>query len=185
MSTNVNNSGYNYRKNKNQYAVIPNMETGSHGGDMKIFFSVVFLMPFIFGTPQAKSAEWVSLGTALGDNKFYYDNESLTKLPNGIVKFWEKIEYSPKQRKEQIKWRTAKGYSITRYDTLSHTLNLIEVNCPTRESRTMMTVDYSSTFGSLDSNTFKWQPSEGWSPIIPDPMMESIFKAVCQSQDKK
>ncbi len=49
----------------------------------------------------------------------------------------------------------------------------------------MMTVDYSSTFGSLDSNTYKWQPFEGWSPIIPDSMMENIYTAVCQSQDQK
>lgn len=152
---------------------------------MKIFFFLLFLIPFIFVASQVRSAEWVSLGTALGDNKFYYDNETLTKLPDGIIRFWEKIEYSDKEKKEHIKKRTTKGYSVTHYNTLSHTLNLIEVNCSKRESRTMMVVDYSSVIGLLDSNTYKWQPTEGWSPIIPDSMMEIIFKAVCQYQEKK
>jgi hypothetical protein len=152
---------------------------------MKKILFLLLIITFITVIPEAKGSEWVSVGTALGDNKFFYDNETLTKLPNDIMKLWEKIEYSAKQRKEHIKWRTSKGYNVDRYDTLSHTLNLIEVNCAKRESRTMMTIDYSSTFGSLDSNTFKWQPSEGWSPIIPESMMENIFKAVCQSQDKK
>lgn len=152
---------------------------------MKNILFLLLIITFIIAIPEAKGSEWVSVGTALGDNKFFYDNETLTKLPNDIMKLWEKVEYSAKQRKEHIKWRTRKGYNIDRYDTLSHTLNLIEVNCTTRESRTMMTVDYSSTFGSLDSNTFKWQSSEGWSPIIPDSMMENIYTAVCQSQDQK
>jgi hypothetical protein len=33
--------------------------------------------------------------------------------------------------------------------------------------------------------TSKWQPSEGWSPIIPDSMMESFYKALCSQQEKK
>ena len=152
---------------------------------MKSILIPLLLLIFSLSVPQAQGAEWISVGLALGDNKFYYDNETLTKLPDNIIKFWEKIEYSEKQKKEHIKWRTGKKYDVARYDTLSHTLNLIEVNCRTRESRTMMTVDYSSVFGTLDSNTYRLQPPEGWSPIIPDSMMENFYKALCSSQEKK
>jgi hypothetical protein len=152
---------------------------------MKRTYFLFFAITIVFLVPQSWSAEWVSVGTAVGDNNFFYDQESLTRLPNGIIKVWEKIEYSEKQRKEHIKWRISKKYDVDRYNTLNRTLNLIEINCETRELRTLMTADYSSTHGPLESNTYKWQPTEGWTAIIPDSIVENIYKAICPPREKK
>jgi hypothetical protein len=152
---------------------------------MKRTYVLFFAITIVFLVSQSWGAEWVSVGTAVGDNNFFYDQESLTRLPNGIIKVLEKIEYSDKRRKEHIKWRISKKYDVENYNTLNRTLNLIEINCMTRESRTLITADYSNVFGPLDSKTYKWQPTEGWTQIIPDSMIENIYKAVCPPREKK
>ena len=71
---------------------------------MKSILIPLLLLIFSLSVPQAQGGEWISVGLALGDNKFYYDNETLTKLPDNIIKFWEKIEYSGKQKNAPTKW---------------------------------------------------------------------------------
>jgi hypothetical protein len=135
---------------------------------------VVVFVPHVIG------AEWVYLGTddVIGV-EWSYDLETLDELPRGMIKVWVKKEYSDEARRKLITMMISRGFNAKRYDMLSHALNLFELNCVVRENRIMSNIVYSTDGGILHKSTVEQQPSDGWEPIYPDSMAESLYRAVC------
>ena len=141
-----------------------------------IFFSIVLVVH----VPHVIGSEWVYLGTddVIGV-EWSYDLETLDELQKGMIKVWVKKEYSDEARRKLITMMISKGYNAKRYYTLSHALNLFELNCVTRENRITSNIVYSTHGGILHKSTVEQQPSDGWEPIYPDSMAESLYMAVC------
>ena len=134
---------------------------------------------------QAQGTEWVLFAIDNSGNKCFYDRETLTKLPTGVIKVWEKTAYSRKGVKTKIQNMNSNKLSTYRYETLSHTLKLWEVDCAKRMERVTGFSEHSADGGVLASFTAKLQPSENWQPVTPESIEEALYKTVCPPQKKK
>jgi hypothetical protein len=152
---------------------------------MKTICFLLVAVTIIFLVSQAQGAEWVLFIKNSSNDEYFYDRETLSKLPKGIIKVWVKQIHSVEGRKIYIQQRADKGLSTKSYETLNHILDLWEINCLKRESRLMATSDRSTDGTILDSANFQRQPTEGWSPISPDSLGEILYKTVCSTPKKK
>jgi hypothetical protein len=153
---------------------------------MKPIYLLLIATGMVFLVSHAQGAGWVYVGTdeVIGV-EWNYDLETLNELPTGIIKVWIKKEYPDEARRKLIQLMISKGLDAKRYDTLSHALNLFEINCVTRENRIMSYTVYSTDGGILHKSTIEQQLSEGWESIFPDSMAESLYEAVCPPKEKK
>jgi hypothetical protein len=147
---------------------------------VKNIWIVLYATTIIFLVPQAVEAEWVSVGSDKDGTEYLYDSGTMTKLPANIVEVWVKFQYSHEGRKKYIQERNSQGLDVDRYDTLSYSLTLEEVNCTTRQARTITFTNYSADSVMLLLISNKQQASEGWEPIQPESIGEKMYKAVCQ-----
>jgi hypothetical protein len=153
---------------------------------LKTISFLLIAMTMAFLVSQAGAAEWVSLGKDGPGNECFYDQQTLTKLPNGIIRVWIMNVYSDEARKKYIQRRISDGLADDkRYETLSYSLSMWEINCAAREYRGMANIDYSTDRGKLETNTYEHQPLEGWRPVPPESIGEVMYKAICPPQKKK
>jgi hypothetical protein len=152
----------------------------------KTIHFLLLTMMMVFSVSQAQGADWVLYGVGRHANKLFYDRETLTKPSEGMVKVWQKKEYSDKGRDKYIQRRVNEvGNNVERYEKLSYTSNFWEINCVSREERLIATSDHSRDGEVLRSYTPQHQQSEGWEPIHPDLMGIELYNAVCSPQKKK
>ena len=146
---------------------------------MKITGLILFTIGMVFLVSQAKGAEWINIGSDRDGTEYFYDSETITKLPTDIVNVWVKFQYSDEGRKKYIQERSSQGLNVNLYDTLSYSLTLEEVNCATRKARTITFTNYSFDSAVLLLFSKKQQTSEGWEPVHPETMGERMYRAVC------
>lgn len=102
---------------------------------------------------------------------FYYDAESIIRPSKDVVKVWGKLIYKVKGITEMVEEFGKK------YETLSHSLNLIEIHCAEKKIRRLSFVHYSTDGNVLNSGQ---SPKENWSIIPPDSIGESLYKFLCK-----
>jgi hypothetical protein len=153
---------------------------------MKTIYLLLFAITMAFLVSQAEGVEWVSMGTDKWGDELSYDRETLTKLPTGIIKVWKKTKYSEEGRKAFIQEYVIDEPSVNRYEALSRSLFLWEINCATRDAKVTEFAFQSSDGEVLDSSYApKEQSSEKWYPVSPESEAEKLYKAVCPPQEKK
>jgi hypothetical protein len=152
---------------------------------MKTICSLLFAIIMVFPVSQTQGAEWVHITRNAVGNEFFYDRETLTKLPAGIMKVRSMEVYSDEGKKEYIQEWTNKGLNAKSLKKLNHAVDLVEIDCSTRGLRIMATSEHSIDGVVLDSSTFTQQPSEGWASIPPGSSWEELYKAICPSQKKR
>lgn len=147
---------------------------------MKAIGLLLVITGMAFIVSQAGGAEWVYLSTdEVVGVEWNYDVETLYEFPRGIINVWIKKEYTDEARSKFIKMMISRGLNVKRYDTMSHALNLFEMNCITRENRIMLNIIYSSDGGILHKSNIEQHSSDGWEPIYPGSMSESLYQVVC------
>ena len=134
---------------------------------------------------QVQGAEWLSIGKDRVGNELFYDREILIKRSTDIIEVWMKGIYSDEGRKARMQERIRSKATVERYEKLSYSLELQEVNCAKRQFRIMAYTDYSSDEGILYKFISEQNPSEGWEPIAPDSMGEKIYQTVCPQRGRK
>lgn len=153
---------------------------------MKTICHLLFAVTMIFLVSQANAAEWVSIGESMLDTEWFYDRATLTKPSKDIIKAWTKQVFFDEGRKRKIQTRISDKLPVDRYDLLSHSLLLWEINCTRRERRlTTFGKHYAADGVILASYTIKLGPSEGWSPLTPGSIGDSMHKAVCPTPNKE
>ena len=152
---------------------------------MKTICFLLFAITVVILVPQTQGAEWVQITKNTVGNEFFYDRETLTKLPTGIMKVWSMEVYSDDGKKKYIQEWTNKGLNAKSLKKLNHTVDLVEIDCSTRGLRIMATSEHSIDGVVLDSSTFTQQPSEGWTFIPPGSSWEGLYEVVCPPQKKK
>jgi len=139
----------------------------------------IFIVILVF---CAQGADWVAVIRDAVGNEFFYDRETLTKLPTGIIKVRSIEAYSDEGKRGYIQNRAERGLNTVFLKKLNHTVDLMEINCSTRGIRIMETSEHSSDGTVLEFSKFAQQPSEGWESIAPSSTWESLYNAVCPSQ---
>ena len=95
---------------------------------MKTIYLLLITITIVFLVSQAKGAEWSSTDRSPLGAELFYDSESLTKLPNSIIKMLAKMTYSGEGRKQFIQYLISKEAYGKRYETFSYTLISYEIN---------------------------------------------------------
>jgi hypothetical protein len=146
---------------------------------MKTICLILIAITMVFLVSQAQGEEWVSTGRNPSGNEHFYDRETLTKLPNGIIKVTRKMTYSAAGKSQSMACQLSKGTDDKHCEELSYVLSPQEINCVTREFRMMSVSAHSADGQVLDSDTFELEPSEGWLPMPPKSIGETIYNSVC------
>jgi hypothetical protein len=108
-------------------------------------------------------------GSEFGE--YYYDTESMKRLPNNIVRVWTKEISSQKSVTDMV------GRLGEEYKDLGHINTLTEVDCIAKKCRFLVIVYYSKSNSRIDSFD---SPGDEWKFMVPDSMLEYLLKAVCK-----
>jgi hypothetical protein len=126
----------------------------------------------IFGCAGKRAADWKLFAETRADiGMIYYDAASVTHPSKDVVRTWTRLVYS----KDGVAFRVKELGK--RYEDLSYTLNLLEVNCATQKTRVLESTSYSRDGKVISSNLS--QQSE-WSFVNPGSMGEILYKTVCK-----
>jgi hypothetical protein len=122
--------------------------------------------------PVIGSNVWKVFQMDNNDNVFSCNTVSIKHQTKNIIQVWEKIVYSEKGRDKNKQNITKKGY-----DKLSHSLDLVEVDCKRGMSRFLSITDYDKDGLVLNSLSFD-KPE--WNQIVPDTEMDTLQKKACE-----
>jgi len=118
---------------------------------------------------QKGGAEWRIFVLDDEDTR-YYDAESITLPSDNIVSVWVKPEYNDKGIIKMVE-KFAK-----KYENISRTMSLVEINCSDKRRRTIALHDYSTEGTIIFSSAREYE----WTPIVPGSVAGALFKAVCK-----
>ena len=143
---------------------------------MKSLFAKVGIILVIgivnFGCAGTRRADWRLFAETQADiGVSYYDAGNTTHPSKHIVRTWIKLVYYKEGMALQVK-ELGK-----RYEGLSYTLNLLEVNCAAKTNRVLQTTSYSKDGSIISSN--QSQKTE-WSFINPGSIGETLYNTVCR-----
>lgn len=145
---------------------------------MKTVHSVILLSVLIillFVTPVFGS-DWVEYEE---NNNFItsYNKVTIKHRLNSIVQVWCKRVFSDEGREGENQIRRDYGVWTERYDKLSYTINLYEINCKKGMFRIISGINYDTDGIVLDSYS---NEKVKWDYIVPDTMIDSLRKKVCK-----
>ena len=142
------------------------------GGQMKSLLGklgVVLIGLVIFSYTEVWGADW-KLYNSGEECLGYYDAQSITRPSKNIVRFWTKSVWT---EKGVLSWVKDSG---KKYENLSHTIYLQEINCAEKKIRRLSVTQYGhkgSVIDIIDSPSY-------WIFINPESMMEILYKEVCK-----
>ena len=130
----------------------------------------LFIGLILFSCMDGWGEDWEKHGES--DKMFlYYDAGSLTRPSKDVVRVRGKLIFKVKGIAEMVEEFGKK------YETLSHSLNVIELHCAEKKIRRLSFVYYSADGNVLGSGQ---SPEEKWSIIPPDSVGESLYKILCK-----
>jgi len=139
---------------------------------LSITLGVILIELTIIGCAGKRAPDWRLFAETQADiGIIYYDAANITHPSKGIVRTWIKLIYSKDGVALQVK-ELGK-----RYEDLSYTLILWEVNCGAKKNRVLRSTSYSRDAKVISSNIS--QQAE-WSSINPGSIGEILYKTVCK-----
>ena len=133
---------------------------------------VILIGLAIFGCAGRQAPDWKLFAETQADiGMIYYDAANITHPSKDIVRTLLRLVYSKDGVALQVKEQGK------RYEDLSYTLILLEVNCAAQKNRVLQSTSYSRNEKVISSN--QSQQAE-WGFISPGSTGEILFKAVCK-----
>ncbi len=135
-------------------------------------FGFILIGLAIFGCAGKRPPDWrLFAETQANIGMIYYDAANITHPSKDIVRTWTRLVYSKDGVAMQVKERGK------RYEDLSYTLNLLEVNCGTNKNRVLESTSYARDEKVISSSLSR---QAEWSSINPGSMGEILYKTVCK-----
>lgn len=131
---------------------------------------VILIGLLILTYAEVWGADWKSYGRN-DFGEYYYDAESVNRLPNYIVSVWTREISSQKSIVDMVN-----RLGII-YSDLGYVDTLWEVDCIGRKFRAAEVVCYSKSNSFIDNPNVS---EAEWKFIVPDSMLEVLSKAVCK-----
>ena len=149
-------------------------KTGHKKGDdqmksLSIKLGVVLIGFLIFGYAEVWGEDWNLYGSSenyLG----YYDTQSITRPSKDIVRVWERFNFTEKGVLDMVRKFGKK------YENLSHSIDLSEINCVEKTTRYLSKVSYDNKWGVIYSSS---SPQE-LDFVVPESLVENLYKEVCK-----
>jgi hypothetical protein len=111
-----------------------------------------------------------------GENSYhvgYYDADSITRLPEGIVRVREKDVFTEKGIMEAVEKLGEK------YKALSYVIMSDEVHCVDGRIRPLSLAFYSKDGKILSSSDY---PAADWGFIVPETRAEALYEILCKQR---
>jgi hypothetical protein len=129
-----------------------------------------------------QGAEWVPYVTG-GGADWYYDEETIHYQDKNIVRVWIKyIRQDEEGAKRYIEWRKNSVQSVDGFDKWQHSKRLDEINCSTRQDRTLSITEYGEEQKIIYERNFD---GAKWEHITPENASEALYKIVCDMAKKQ
>ena len=137
------------------------------------FLIILLLATFVNGF----SDEWVEYGRSKSGNVYSYNKVNIKRSIKGIVQVSCKYDFSDEGREEYIQKLRDREMSTKRYEKLSHTLNLLEIDCRKGMYR-IVSITYHDTDGHVTDSYSS--DEQDWSNIPPKTIEDTLRKKVCK-----
>jgi hypothetical protein len=131
---------------------------------------VILLGLLIIGNTEVWGADWkiyCSNDMYLG----YYDTQSITRPSKNVIRVWVRWDYTEKGVMYYM------GKFGIKYMSLSHSINLPEINCLEKTIRSLSLTYYDNEGEVIYSFS---SPSSKWDFILPETIGEILYKEVCK-----
>jgi hypothetical protein len=139
---------------------------------LSVKLGVILMGLGIFGCAGMQAADWKLFAETQADiGIIYYDAANITHPSKDIVRTLLRLVYSKDGVALQVKEQGK------RYEDLSYTLILLEVNCAAKKNRVLQSTSYSRDGNVISSN--QSQQAE-WSFISPGSTGEILYRTVCK-----
>lgn len=135
---------------------------------------LIMIMMIAFAYADVRGADWKLVGKS-ETYEYYYDAENITRLPENIVRVWNRAVFNEKGVDEIVKELGS------RYKEVSSSVEIYELNCPDKKARPVSLSYYSkegTVLGASSAGSFKIQMD--WSAIASGTAIELVYKAVCK-----
>ena len=133
---------------------------------LAVFLGIIGLV--LIGYTEGWGVDWKYYGTN-EDGSYFYDTESMTRLPKNLIQVWVQSAYSEKSISHWVR-EGGKGFQ-----DLDFSLVLLELNCVERSARYLRIVFYSK-----NGKVFQPIDNDEWHFIAPDSMTGMLHKEVCK-----
>jgi hypothetical protein len=143
---------------------------GDQMKSLSVKLGVILIGLVIFSCAEVWGADWRYYAKSeWGD--YYYDAETVDRLPNNTVRVWTK-EISSQKRVVNIVSKLGKEFSDLGYINI-----LYEVDCIGKKRCTLSAVYYSKSKSMIfDTGNER----DEWKIIVPGSMGEALFKIICK-----
>ena len=141
---------------------------------LSITFWVILIGLVIFGYAEVWGEDWVRYGKRKIAS-YYYNQQSVTRQSEDIVKVWNKIVFT-KKGVEKIVERLGKSYENAGYD-----ISLKEINCTDKTQRSISSNIYSRKGELLSTPPYNIE----WEPITQGTLSDILLQKVCNSMGKE
>ena len=123
---------------------------------------------------DVSGADWRVVGVS-DTYQYYYNADSITHLPENIVRVWNRAVFNQKGVDELVKELGS------RYQEASTSVEVYEFNCLDKKARPISLSYYSKEETLLgSSNTGTLQIQMDWAPIASGTAIELVYRAVCK-----
>jgi len=136
---------------------------------LKLKIILVIIGLAIFGNAEVWGADW-KLYFVHENLLAYYDAQSINHPSKNIIRVWTRWDY---KEKGVLGWV---GKGGKKYENLSQSIILSEINCIEKKVRDMSVTSYDNRGDIIDSSN---SPSE-WNFIVPESNGENLYKEVCK-----
>ena len=130
----------------------------------------------IFSYAEVWGADWKLYAESDFAN-YYYDAEDIVRPSENIVRVWIRTLYTEKGVNQWKAKNFGKVVQKFRYENLSNSTNLWEINCAKKMHQILSSTFYNKDGSVIESYNFD---RADWIFIRPDSPGESLYKAVCK-----
>ncbi len=139
---------------------------------LSVRFGVILIGFIVFGYMKVCGGDWKVYAELKDDvGVFYYASDSITHPSKNIVKVVTKTVFSKNAVAKRVKVFGKK------FENLSHTEFLREVDCEKKEDRVMQLTSYTKDGKVLSFGDYK---EAKWGTITPNSISGALFEAMCK-----
>jgi len=140
-----------------------------------IIYSILLIL-VLFGVSNLWSADWKYVGDSRYGDKWFFDNDSITYLPNGNIALWLSVLFSEAGKRELILNHQKANKSTDGYNSLEYDVNLFEINCSQNTFKIIHEIDYARN-GTILRNE-RYTPGQ-WEKFTPHSMVGTLHNIFC------
>jgi hypothetical protein len=140
------------------------------------FFSRVIVIGFLtLLSSEGWGKDWKPYQATKYGDIYYFDSESIEKLPEGVIRVWtktEKTEFIGGDLVKHVDEVTSGGKD----KVIGEIIQLLEINCSSKQFRVINLAVYDK---NRDIKEYYNEPSE-WDGIAPESVTNSLQKEICR-----